>query len=92
MNQTAIIEWLPQLQQIGVALVIGGSTPTVFDDGVADMINGTSGGGWIFGDATVDQIGGSGKGVFFNDGTTAGTHPGNGNGGGNGNGHGHGNH
>lgn len=81
-----------------VPLVLGGSTPTVFDDGVADFINGTSGGGWIFGDPGVDQIGGSGKGIFFNDGTTAGNGHGhgngNGNGGGNGNGHGngHGNH
>src|SRR5262249_51918357 len=59
-----------------VPLVLAGATPTVFDDGVADSINGTSGGGWIFGDPNVDQIGGSGKGVFLNDGTTAGIHPG----------------
>jgi len=76
-----------------VPLVLGGTTPTVFDDGVADSINGTSGGGWIFGDPNVDQIGGSGKGVFFNDLTAPGKpHPGNGNGHGNGNGNGNGKH
>ena len=30
MNQTAILEWLPQLRRIGVALIIGFETPERF--------------------------------------------------------------
>jgi PKD repeat protein len=76
-----------------VPLALGGSNPTVFDDGAADVLNGTSGGGWIFADPTQDTIAGNTKGKFLNDLDSA-SHPGpgGGNGGGNGNGHGNGHH
>jgi len=77
-----------------VPLAMGGSTPTVFDDGAPDVLNGTSGGAWVFADPTQDKVLGNTKSLFFNDLDTAGTHPGQGggNGSGGGNGHGHGHH
>jgi RTX calcium-binding nonapeptide repeat (4 copies)/PKD domain len=79
---------------VDVPLSLGGSTPTVFDDGAADVLTGASGAGWIFADPTQDQVTGNMKGSFLNDDVVT-PHPGNGGGhgsqGGNGNGHGHGN-
>jgi Ca2+-binding RTX toxin-like protein len=85
-----------------VPLSLGGSSPTVFDDGAADKLTGAAGAGWIFADPTQDTITGNTKKSFIND-ADATPHPGNnpdhgtqggnsgqGNGHGNGNGHGHG--
>jgi hypothetical protein len=82
-----------------VPLTATGSTPTVVDDGAADLITGASGGAWVFADPTQDQVTGNPHGRFINDATATPTHGnaggnhgnsgGNGNGNGNGHGHGH---
>jgi hypothetical protein len=72
-----------------VPLALGGSSPTVFDDGAADQLTGAAGGGWVFADPTQDQVTGNVAGLFVNDATAPATH---GNGNGHGTGGGHGNH
>jgi Ca2+-binding RTX toxin-like protein len=72
-----------------VPLSLGGSSPTVFDDGSADQITGASGGGWVFASSTQDQVTGNVAKLFLGDATTV---TGHGNGNGNGHGNGHGNH
>jgi hypothetical protein len=73
-----------------VPLSLGGSSPTVFDDGSADKITAPAHGGWVFADPTQDQVTGSLGKLFINDATaTSGHGQGNGTGHGNGNGHGH---
>ena len=52
-----------------VPLMLGGTSPTVFDDGAADVITGASGGGWVFADPTQDQITGNLHKLFVNDAT-----------------------
>jgi hypothetical protein len=80
-----------------VGLTLGGTAPTVFDDGAADLLTGAAGGAWVFADPVQDQITGKSKGLFVND-AAANPHPGqggshgnqggsHGNGNGNGNGH-----
>jgi RTX calcium-binding nonapeptide repeat (4 copies) len=78
-----------------VPLSLGGSSPTVIDDGAADVLTGAAGAGWIFADPTQDKVTGNLKGSFLNDDAVT-PHPGNGGGhgsqgGGQGNGNGHGN-
>ena len=79
-----------------VPLALGGSSPTVFDDGAADRLTGASGQTWYFADPTQDVITGNLKKSFVNDDLSVtpvhghGNGNGNGNGGGNGNGNGNG--
>ena len=75
-----------------VPLVTGGSSATVFDDGAADVLTGSAGGGWAFANPDQDTITGKLSALSVNDDTAPGSNGnGNGNGGGNGNGNGNGN-
>jgi Ca2+-binding RTX toxin-like protein len=79
-----------------VPLTATGTTPTVVDDGAADLITGAAGGAWVFADPTQDKVTGNPHGLFINDATATPSHGnaggdhGNAGGNGNGNGNGHG--
>jgi hypothetical protein len=82
-----------------VPLTSTGSSPTVVDDGSADLITGAAGSAWVFADPTQDKVTGNKHSLILDDATAPASHGNSGgdhgnsgvNGNGNGNSHGHGN-